>query len=313
MASRGRACVVVLVPGGHGIGRSLRTHIRSSGTGGACGSRVAARGGSRSGAFLTWAVSGSGHPGSIVGTRGVHFRPGQPVRGLAGVQWDTRHGPAWTAAGTPGAPYGGKQGCAPTAASPRAAVRRIGLVPSKIAKILAVRAISAGQRPADPRGISTDSARPVRDECRFRVGPRPVSIVVRTHAEKVLVRFHGCRRQPTPQQVHLRYILALTCQYLVHHDTRPRARRGRAHTGRAARECPGTPGRPLSRRHGGPHGPDSPNLPIPAYPPPWQPAHGHHMEGVRVLPRTRPGRARACPAGPHRHRARQAAPPRLAR
>lgn len=28
-------------------------------------------------------------PRSIVGTRGVHFRPGQPVRGLAGVQWDT--------------------------------------------------------------------------------------------------------------------------------------------------------------------------------------------------------------------------------
>ena len=41
------------------------------------------------GAFLTWAVSGSARPGSIVGTRGVHFRPGQPVRGLAGVQWDT--------------------------------------------------------------------------------------------------------------------------------------------------------------------------------------------------------------------------------
>jgi hypothetical protein len=28
-------------------------------------------------------------PRSIAGTRGVHFRPGQPVRGLAGVQWDT--------------------------------------------------------------------------------------------------------------------------------------------------------------------------------------------------------------------------------
>jgi hypothetical protein len=41
------------------------------------------------GAFLTWAVSGSARPGSIVGTRGVHFRPGQPVHGLAGVQWDT--------------------------------------------------------------------------------------------------------------------------------------------------------------------------------------------------------------------------------
>ena len=41
------------------------------------------------GAFLTWAVSGAARPGPIVGTRGVHFRPGQPVRGLARVQWDT--------------------------------------------------------------------------------------------------------------------------------------------------------------------------------------------------------------------------------
>jgi hypothetical protein len=50
------------------------------------------------------------------------------------------------------------------------------------------------------------------------------------------VRFHGCRRQPTPQQVHLRYILALTCQYLVHHDTRPRVRGadGRTRAGRPA-------------------------------------------------------------------------------
>jgi len=57
----------------------------------------------------------------------------------------TRHGPAWTAAGTPGAPYDGKQGCAPTAASPRAAVRRIELIPSKIVKLMEVRAVSAGR------------------------------------------------------------------------------------------------------------------------------------------------------------------------
>jgi hypothetical protein len=47
---------------------------------------------------------------------------------------------------------------------------------------------SAVQRPADSRDISTDSARPVRDECRLRVGPRPVSVVVRTHVEKAANR-----------------------------------------------------------------------------------------------------------------------------
>lgn len=39
-------------------------------------------------------------------------------------------------------------------------IRCISLVPSKIVKILALRAFSAGQQPAGPRGISTDSARP---------------------------------------------------------------------------------------------------------------------------------------------------------
>jgi hypothetical protein len=50
-------------------------------------------------------------------------------------------------------------------------IRWISLVPSKMVKILAVRTVSAGQGPADLRGISTDSARPVRDEFRFWVGP----------------------------------------------------------------------------------------------------------------------------------------------
>lgn len=109
-----------------------------------CGSRVAARGGSRSGGILDLGGQRLRPPMSVVGTRGVDFRPGQPVRGLAGSS-GTRHGPAWTAAGTPGAPYGGKQGCAPTAASPRAAVRRIGLVPSKIVKIVNARAVYAGR------------------------------------------------------------------------------------------------------------------------------------------------------------------------
>jgi hypothetical protein len=38
-------------------------------------------------------------------------------------------------------------------------------------KILATVAVYAGQRPAAPHGISTDSARPVQDEFRFWVGP----------------------------------------------------------------------------------------------------------------------------------------------
>jgi hypothetical protein len=50
-------------------------------------------------------------------------------------------------------------------------------------KILAIGAVSAGQRPDGGRGISTDSARPVRDECRFPSGPRLVSSVVQTHAK----------------------------------------------------------------------------------------------------------------------------------
>jgi hypothetical protein len=46
-------------------------------------------------------------------------------------------------------------------------IRWISDVPSKIVKILAVGAVSAGQRPVGPRGISTDSAPHVRGESRF--------------------------------------------------------------------------------------------------------------------------------------------------
>ena len=115
------------------------------------------------GAFLTWAVSGSARPGPSWVHEGYIYALASQCAALPGSS-GTRHGPAWTAAGTPGAPYGGKQGCAPTAASPRAAVRRIGLVPSKMVKILVAGAVSAGQPPAGPAGISTNSARPVRDE-----------------------------------------------------------------------------------------------------------------------------------------------------
>jgi hypothetical protein len=98
------------------------------------------------GAFLTRAVSSAARPGPSRVHEGDISAPASQCAASPGSS-GTRHDPAWTAAGTPGAPYGGKQGCAPTAASPRAAVRRIGLIPSKIVKILAARAVSAGQRP----------------------------------------------------------------------------------------------------------------------------------------------------------------------
>jgi hypothetical protein len=62
-------------------------------------------------------------------------------------------------------------------------IRWISDVPSKIVKIPAVGTVSAGQRSAWGRSISTDPARPVRDECRFPSGPRLVSSVIRTHAK----------------------------------------------------------------------------------------------------------------------------------
>jgi hypothetical protein len=60
----------------------------------------------------------------------------------------------------------------------------------------------------------------------------------------------GRPRRATPQRVHRRYILPLTCDYLVVHDTDRAcvARTGRTRTGRPG-NAP-TPGWPLSRRHG---------------------------------------------------------------
>jgi hypothetical protein len=118
-------------------------------------------------------------------------------------------------------------------------IRWISDVPSKIVKILAVRAVSAGQRPADPRAISTDPARPVRDECRLRIGPCRLSIVVRTHAEQLLPPRRPRSRQDSPQ-VHRRYISTLTCKdstagTFVRADSRTRAGR------------PGRQGNPLLR------------------------------------------------------------------
>jgi hypothetical protein len=137
-------------------------------------------------------------------------------------------------------------------------IRCISDVPSKIVKILAAAAVYAGQRPSGSRGISTDSARPVRDGSRFRVGPCRLSVVVRTHTEKVLERFRGCYRQPTPQRVHPRHILPVTCEYLAAHDSRPRVRGAdRAHAGRTpgGRRTPGLAAVAPTRRRRGPTGP----------------------------------------------------------
>jgi hypothetical protein len=91
---------------------------------------------------------------------------------------------------------------------------------------------------------------------------------VRTHAEKVLERLRGCCRQPTPQRVHPRYILALTCEYLAVHDTgRRAARTGRTRAGR--REDAQTPGLAAvapTRRRRGPDGPHHANDDKPALP-----------------------------------------------
>ena len=203
------------------------------------------------GAFLTPAVSGSARPCPSWVYEGYISALASQCAALPGSS-GTRHGPAWTAAGTPGAPYGGKQGCAPTAASPRAAVRKIGLVPSKIVKILDYGTISAGQRPVRGRDISTDPARAVRGWRRFGRGPRR-------------------HRSPTLPQVHLRYICALTCQYsscrrdvaLRQHDLGRAATMG--HTRAGCADTVSIPDRSSSGRHGGTTGRTGHNAPGPAY------------------------------------------------
>ena len=86
----------------------------------------------------------------------------------------------------------------------------------------------------------------------FRPGSQPAPSALRTHAEKAVVRSRGCHREPTQQQVHLRYIFTLTCQYLDDHDTRPGVRGADGpHT---PGECPNprglAPVAPTRPRHG---------------------------------------------------------------
>ena len=139
-------------------------------------------------------------------------------------------------------------------------IRWISLVPSKIVKILAIGAVFAGQRPAYPRGISTDSARPVRDEFRFWTGP---CAIWRRGADALQSADEGGQevggrprrhsvRGPHVAPVHPRYISALSCTYTPSSACRPSGRRarGRAAPGRAAPNA-ADPGLPAVGRHGG--------------------------------------------------------------
>lgn len=119
-------------------------------------------------------------------------------------------------------------------------------------------------RPAacGPRGISTDSARAVRDESRFRADPNATGVrgadapSPRTRAARKLEGALGVAVSAgQTMQVHLRYFRALTCTYT---DSRVPVRAGDgARTGRTWSGRPGMPeprGWPLSRRRGGPVG-----------------------------------------------------------
>jgi hypothetical protein len=77
--------------------------------------------------------------------------------------------PRRQATGRPGPKSGSRRSgyrtSSPVTARPMI-IRWISLVPSKIVKIVELGAVFAGQRPEYPRGISTDSARPTRNERR---------------------------------------------------------------------------------------------------------------------------------------------------
>jgi hypothetical protein len=133
-------------------------------------------------------------------------------------------------------------------------IRWISLVPSKIVKILAIGAVYAGQRPAVPLGINTDSARPVRDEFRFPPGRCTLPIRVSTCWEGTADPGGSRRRPVTPAQVHRRYISALTCQFPSPTTSAADQRRGRGAHGPDALGTRGKPATaavtPTRRRYG---------------------------------------------------------------
>jgi len=126
-------------------------------------------------------------------------------------------------------------------------------------KILALRAFYAGQRPAHPRGISTNSARAVRDKRRFPADLDVAPDTVGRRSGRILsapqARQNVLGRAPpwaSPARLHRRPITALTCWHppLTSMPAMRAAARGRAASSPDAQECPGTPGYPLSCRHG---------------------------------------------------------------
>lgn len=139
-------------------------------------------------------------------------------------------------------------------------IRWISLVPSKMVKILAMGVVYAGQRPAVPRDISTDSARPVRDPFRVWAG------LVRDWRAGRRCAPVGGRGRPgswrTPPRRAVRWpdaagtsqVYSPTDLHLYRfQDARPcgRWRADRPHVGRIPGTQPITPGRTPSRRHGG--------------------------------------------------------------
>jgi hypothetical protein len=118
-------------------------------------------------------------------------------------------------------------------------IRWISLVPSKIVKILAVRAVSAGQRPIRP----LVSARIKHALSEMNVGFRPGRVWFRAWYERTPSRTVSLlavqARQTTPLEVYRRYILALTCLYAVGQGTQPcgQRRADGPHTGRIPGGC----------------------------------------------------------------------------
>jgi len=169
-------------------------------------------------------------------------------------------------------------------------IRWISGVPSKMVKIVDYGAVSVGQRPVDPRGISTDPARVVRGESRFPSGPCTHSTV-------------------GTSKVYSSADLALS-----HRPGHPAGRpatggRGRIRAGRTGNA--GNPGlaavTPIWRRHG-PDGPAKSRQCRQARAAALTTSgsgHADTTEGARGLHRNLPRLVLDLSARPRRHRARE--------
>jgi hypothetical protein len=82
-------------------------------------------------------------------------------------------------------------------------IRWISLVPSKMVKILELAAVYAGQQPAYPCGISTDSARSARDECRVPESPCPYWTALDIDTNQVLYKTRFRPEETIPRRSQL--------------------------------------------------------------------------------------------------------------